>query len=291
MAKPLVTEDSVFKMADQIHDEGQEPTILLVQERIGGGSYSTVKKYLDQWKEQRKSQQHVVIELPSSLATKMTTSLQTLWTEAVTLADQRVAEIQAEAQQQVREAQHTLGEAERIIARQETTIEEQAQRLAGADERIAALQEEGERIRAAHQAAEVRLEAQTQQLGDLQQRNEHLQADLEQARTARHVAESRLGDMTQRVATTEQQLEDLRTHLEHAQSAIHVAQTRASEYEQQVQDLKADVVTRTQQYEAAIAEQARLTGHVESMTQQLHEQAAMIERLMPQRDDRAESDA
>ena len=50
MAKALVTQDRVFEVADVLTARGEEPSILSVQAAIGGGSYSTVKRYLDLWK-------------------------------------------------------------------------------------------------------------------------------------------------------------------------------------------------------------------------------------------------
>lgn len=56
MAKPVVTEALVFTVSDQLQAGGTEPTILTVQERIGGGSYTTIKRYLDTWKQQQTRQ-------------------------------------------------------------------------------------------------------------------------------------------------------------------------------------------------------------------------------------------
>jgi len=47
MAKPIVTQELVTSIADELHAAGVEPSILMVQERIGAGSYTTVKRYLD----------------------------------------------------------------------------------------------------------------------------------------------------------------------------------------------------------------------------------------------------
>ena len=51
MAKAVVTQERVFEVAQALTDQGTAPTILNVQEGIGGGSYTTVKRYLDQWRE------------------------------------------------------------------------------------------------------------------------------------------------------------------------------------------------------------------------------------------------
>jgi len=65
MAKPVVTEALVFTVADQLQAGGTEPTIIMVQERIGGGSYTTVKRYLDAWKQHQTRQP--VVEVPAEV--------------------------------------------------------------------------------------------------------------------------------------------------------------------------------------------------------------------------------
>ena len=51
MAKPVVTQERVFEIAEALTLRGEAPTILSVQAAIGGGSYSTVKRYIDVWKD------------------------------------------------------------------------------------------------------------------------------------------------------------------------------------------------------------------------------------------------
>ncbi|MDD5708570.1 MAG: DNA-binding protein, partial [Kiritimatiellae bacterium] len=53
MARSIVTQELVFSTADSLYEHGEEPSIVAVQARIGGGSYSTVKKFLDVWRQQQ----------------------------------------------------------------------------------------------------------------------------------------------------------------------------------------------------------------------------------------------
>lgn len=45
------TKTTVFKAADQLAAEGRIPTFTSVREKLGGGSYSTIGKYLKEWKD------------------------------------------------------------------------------------------------------------------------------------------------------------------------------------------------------------------------------------------------
>jgi colicin import membrane protein len=52
MARTGITRDQVFEEADTLADEGIQPTVKLVRERIGG-SYSTITPRLAAWKDER----------------------------------------------------------------------------------------------------------------------------------------------------------------------------------------------------------------------------------------------
>jgi hypothetical protein len=51
MAEPTVTQERVFEAAQDLLDRDTDPTIMAVQVELGGGSPSTIKEYLDLWKE------------------------------------------------------------------------------------------------------------------------------------------------------------------------------------------------------------------------------------------------
>ena len=44
MARAIVTDEAVGVAAEQLVADGEEPSIIRVQELVGGGSYSTVKR-------------------------------------------------------------------------------------------------------------------------------------------------------------------------------------------------------------------------------------------------------
>jgi len=48
-----LTPDQVFQCADQLVQEGKNPTIAALRERLGSGSVTTIHKYLAQWKTQK----------------------------------------------------------------------------------------------------------------------------------------------------------------------------------------------------------------------------------------------
>ena len=142
MARAIVTQAAVFEAADALAAAGEEPTIITVQERIGGGSYTTVKRYLEEWKAQRQTARQPAVEIPDEIAAKGDEFVRSLWATAAGLADQRAQQAREEAQRQVEAARAALADAEAAIARLESEGEEQAQRLRSQEQTIAQLRDE-----------------------------------------------------------------------------------------------------------------------------------------------------
>lgn len=211
MAKAIVTREAVFEAADALAGAGDDPTILTVQGRIGGGSYSTVKRFLDAWKAERKSAPPV-IEVPPEVAARGEELVRSLWGAAHGLAEQRIAEVRGEAEAQVLKARAELQAAEATIARLEAEADQAAQQL----------------------------------------------------------------DVAQ------QQLVEARTALGEARTAARIAEARTADQEQQITDLRRQVTQQREELEAArtqAIDQARLSGELAALRQQLQDQVALIERL------------
>lgn len=62
--------------------EGQEPSIVAVQAQIGGGSYSTVKRYLDVWRLERSEAAASAPDMPSEIAAKGAEFARAVWAMA-----------------------------------------------------------------------------------------------------------------------------------------------------------------------------------------------------------------
>lgn len=67
MAKEIATKESVYAVADQLLSDGIEVSTKAVQSRIGGGSFTTVKRYIDAWAAERKASEVNTADLPEQL--------------------------------------------------------------------------------------------------------------------------------------------------------------------------------------------------------------------------------
>lgn len=196
MAKAIVTREAVFEAADALIAADADPSILAVQGRIGGGSYSTVKRYLDAWKAERKTAAPA-IEVPPDVAARGEDLVRSLWGAAHSLAEQRIAEARGEADQQVRQARAELQAAETTIARLEAEADQAAQQL---DVARTALEE----ARTAARIAEAHTTEQERQITDLRRQVTQHREELDAAR-AQVMDHARL---TGELAALRQQLQD-----------------------------------------------------------------------------------
>jgi ribosomal protein L29 len=169
MPKAVVTADVVAAAAAQLVAAGQEPSLIAVQAAIGGGSFSTVKRYLDPWRAERAALATVAVPAAvTGLGGELTVRL---WQQAVTQADERVARIRAEAAEQTAVLATALDAAETTIERLET---EQAALIV----QLAAAEAQATTATAAQRAAEVVAQTATAQAETLHAHVADLQAQL-----------------------------------------------------------------------------------------------------------------
>src|SRR6218665_2411935 len=166
MAKQGATEEVVFAVADALVAEGVVPSLTVVQGRTGG-SYTTVKRYLEEWEGQGKSEVGAV-NLPPHIEARCRDFVQALYPHALHDAKASVAEPLALAEAARDRAEIERAGAEAEVARLESVEQEQANRIDSLIQRVRELEMSTAAQQATIQekaAAVTRLEA---QLGEAQ---------------------------------------------------------------------------------------------------------------------------
>ena len=98
MAREIATQQSVSKVADALVAEGLEPSIIEVQGRLRGGSYTTIKARLDVWRQDQAKAAATSVETPPDIQAGAQEFARSLWATAV-------AEVRRETQQARDDAQ------------------------------------------------------------------------------------------------------------------------------------------------------------------------------------------
>lgn len=117
--RAIASFDVVCEAADALMVEGLEPSTLAVQERIGGGSFTTVKKHLVAWAELRAKAAANATAVPVELLGKAQEFGRSLWAVAVAQAQLDAQRVKDIAEAEVAGLKKELSEASGEIVRLE----------------------------------------------------------------------------------------------------------------------------------------------------------------------------
>ncbi|WAK04610.1 DNA-binding protein [Methylobacter sp. YRD-M1] len=105
MAAPRLTEEEVHEVCAEIAAQGERPTALMLLDRLGRGSLTTITKYLNSWNVSDEAKAlgaeslPTIVELPSELAKDGEGLIKKIWAIAKGIADDEL-DIQREALKQ-----------------------------------------------------------------------------------------------------------------------------------------------------------------------------------------------
>lgn len=111
MARRLIDDELVAQTAETIIAEGAEPSIKAVQSRIGGGSYTTVKRSLDAWRENRSIAGAAAQEMPPELQGRAIEFAGVIWAAASRIANEKTQQLEEQTLAEVAAARAELGTA------------------------------------------------------------------------------------------------------------------------------------------------------------------------------------
>lgn len=119
MARQIVTQPAVNEAAEALVAEGSEASIVDVQSRIGGGSYSTVKRFLDVWKQARAEAATAAPDTPPEVQAKGQEFARAVWALASREAQREVQQTRDKAHAEVAAVRADLTQATTEITRLE----------------------------------------------------------------------------------------------------------------------------------------------------------------------------
>ncbi|GBU09108.1 hypothetical protein AwWohl_02460 [Gammaproteobacteria bacterium] len=129
MAQKIITQEIVAQVAQDLLNEGTEPSSNNIQKRVGGGSFTTVKRYLDIWRHQQSVPKMIALEIPAELEEKGFELVKTLWNIAMLNAQKDLSAARNEAKAEVGAIKEELFEAMNEIARLELNEVEQGNHI------------------------------------------------------------------------------------------------------------------------------------------------------------------
>ena len=136
MARQIATEELVFEAAHALASAGTEPSIRTVQAKIGGGSYTTIKRHLDVWTARTVMLSQAAVETPGFVLEKSAELGRSLWTLAMREASKQTQAAKESAEgkvaaisKELQFAQSEIRRMEEIEESQNTVLESTADQL------------------------------------------------------------------------------------------------------------------------------------------------------------------
>lgn len=119
--KAFFTEQEIFEAADTLAAQGQEVSAQTLFKVMGGGSYTTIYKHLEAWRQSRPALVNPVIAM--DLPEPVQTAFVAAWKVAASEAAREVSTVRDRAAEGVKAATKQLSEALEHIARLEAEID------------------------------------------------------------------------------------------------------------------------------------------------------------------------
>ena len=181
MAAPRVTLEEVIKTATDLTREGVHPSVATVREALGGrGSFTTITKHLQTWREQSE-ETAANVELPEEVEAAYRHAAVAAWGEAYRIAHEEADRIKEQAAERearlVKGCTETAAEVERLenlLQEHEAKAKAHAEELATIRESEYKFREECARFKAESEAKENRISEVSSELANLKVENKQL---------------------------------------------------------------------------------------------------------------------
>jgi predicted RNase H-like nuclease (RuvC/YqgF family) len=164
------TPEAVAAAAEALQAAGKRVSTIAVQGHLGGGSFTTVQKYLEGWQQTQRDQRAAVVDVPSAVVERGMTLLRQVWQAAQAEAGQEITQTREETEAQLAEMRDQLAEALLAVQRQEAENAEQAEALATLEKQVSTLQAERDEARTEARVNAAQVAAAAERVQELQTR-------------------------------------------------------------------------------------------------------------------------
>ncbi|ENY9070425.1 DNA-binding protein [Salmonella enterica] len=82
-----ITEEQIMRAADELDQEGQNPTLARVRKKLGGGSFTTISEVMIEWRAQKARSVHAQEPPPQAVTDRLAAFGDDIWALALEIAD------------------------------------------------------------------------------------------------------------------------------------------------------------------------------------------------------------
>ena len=194
-----LTEDKILEAADQLMDQGENPTMAKIREHLGNkGSFTTINQALKKWKaKQAIESQPIKVEAPEAITTRLSDLGSEIWEIAQQLANQTLnserqvlEQARIEMESSHSEAIELADELNEKLEAEKTRNEQMVVDVKGANELLEARKQTNLDLQKRFDALEIHGTQKDIRIQDLEKQLTHLQSESKSQRDT-HSAENR----------------------------------------------------------------------------------------------------
>ncbi|MBN2702378.1 MAG: DNA-binding protein [Methylothermaceae bacterium] len=209
MARPGITKKQVFDTAQELLDEGSEPTVTTIRARLGSGSYSTISRFLSEWRDNQKQAQAAPTTPPS-----VETMARRMWSEAWRLAEDSVKDARSELESERRRFESEIRNLSVECDQKQKALNEAMERLQEAVRKLMEREIELEHLKSNHERLVKENAGHREQARRLDRENAALTRQLETAAGEIDKLQSELASSRERERKSVEEAAELRGRLE-----------------------------------------------------------------------------
>lgn len=131
-----ISQEDIFKVADELNQQGIKPTLSAVRKKLGSGSFTTISAAMSEWKQKQETSANPKPQepLPPAIIEAMNAHAATVWNVATSLAEKRLDADRAKLDEERRACQEAVAEATELADTLTSENETLQTKLEGYDE-------------------------------------------------------------------------------------------------------------------------------------------------------------
>lgn len=267
--KMSLTVEKIHQVADQLVDQGINPTQTKVREVLGGGSYSTIGEALKSWKdEQKEYEQFKQTDMPDALKSEGTVYLAKVWQLADQIANSKLASAHEALEAARADSEAEVAEAQEAVK----TLEQEQDEIKS---QLIFMTDRSHKATADAEQYSIERDALSKQLTDTQHKLE-----LQQERTDAAVATSKELNI---------KLDEIREKLDEANNKYTQSSNLASSFkaangmqESEIARLKSELIKHDEQQQKTSSQLTERTAERDSLNKALSASDAKLEAATAQ---------
>lgn len=272
--RAVIEKEELFEVANSMVAEGKPVTALNLKDALGGGSLTTIYKYLADWESSRETVSASAngTEVPDAVQNAFLST----WRVAANEAAKQVAAVKEKAAEEVRAAQRKFEEALRAIQKLESDSEQDGVQIEILKSRIAELEQTVSQLSNDNAAARATAEQLRHQVKSQQTEIDRLHKDMERENNAHREQMERLNsEYSNAQAKSVEQIQGLHKEkdavqhrAEQSDSQIQSMGIKIEHLEKEAQTAQQNLAHSATERDSAMKEASELRGQIAALKEQ-----------------------